>query len=270
MILQLMSVPPHRGSSYPCRSSYPGFVRGGLDLESLHRGPVRLMSDALRTWTRGRTVVVIAGWAWLAAATLLSSDVGVPGGVLTVCTMLVVGLVVGVAWAVVTLLWLGNLWTWRGVLLWLTVPAAPGLSAVGACTAWPLAVRVWLSESALRAHVEQNPIDPFEWVTDLGPKRIGLFWVNGIDRDSDETVTFSTGEGLRDEGGLLFAPRGVPGRFRNRPVSLTHLYGSWYRFTPRREPAVVPVLATRGIGVANSRRSATRPRAGCGAPDTRL
>ncbi len=192
------------------------------------------MTNALQTWTRGRTRVVAAGWAWLVAATWFSSD-ALLGGLLGFCALPATGLGIGIAWVWTSLLWLGNLWTWRGLLLWLTVPTLPVVAVHGARTAWPMTVRVWLSESALREHTDGRHIDPFQHVTGVKPepKWIGLFSVESTQADENGTTVFTTAHAFFDSGGTLYVPGEMPAYWARDRVDLKHLYGPWYRWELR-------------------------------------
>lgn len=193
------------------------------------------MTDALRTWTRGRTRIVLASWAWLAAATWFTSDALLPAGPFGPCAMIVIGLVIGVSWAWASLLWLGSPYTRRGLLIWFTVPAAPVVAYTEARTAWPMAVRVWLCESELRGHTDRRRIDPFEHVTDRRPEPqcVGLFVVEEISRLDHGAVMFTTGRWCFAPSGLVYIPEDVPDELHYKPSPLTHLYGPWYRCAVR-------------------------------------
>ncbi|HEX4606686.1 MAG TPA: hypothetical protein VH092_00630 [Urbifossiella sp.] len=180
------------------------------------------MSDAMQTWTRGRTEVVAAGWAWLAAVTYFKSD-ALCVDLFGPCLLIVAGFGIGVAWIWQSLLWVFRPWTWRGLLLWLTVPAAPVVAYDEDRTAWPLVARVWLCESALRAHAAAVQVEHKR-----GPGRVGLFAVKEASHYGDGVVAFTTVRGFFVYGGLLYVPGDMPSGWTHGEMQ--HLYGPWYRW----------------------------------------
>jgi hypothetical protein len=185
-------------------------------------------------WTIGRAWIVGAGIVWLGLALVMASD---PVPHRTVLSLLVgfLGLAVGVAWVVYSVSWLGVFAAWRRALVWLAVPLFPIVVGHALWTGWPLAVRVWLCESALRERTTPGPIDPFEHVDGhkAEPKRVGLFQVYEIWRKPDGVTVFTTAPGMYVEGGLLHAPDGHADQLGDRPIALRHLYGPWYRYAVR-------------------------------------
>lgn len=186
-------------------------------------------------WTIGRAWIVGTGVVWLGLALVMASD---PAPHRTVLSLLVgfLGLYLGVAWMIYSLGWLGVFAAWRRALVWLAVPLFPVVALHALWTGWPLAVRVWLCESALRERAAPGPIDPFEHVDGhkAPPRWVGLFEVYEVRRISHGgPTTFTTTPGLYSEAGLVYAPDGRPLLVDGRPVAFRHLYGPWYRYAVR-------------------------------------
>lgn len=183
-------------------------------------------------WTVGRAWIVGAGLVWLALAFVVASD-PLPSATALSLVLLPLGFAVGVAWVIYSLAWLGVFAAWRRAAVWLTVPFLPLVAAHALRTGWPLAARVWLSESSLRAAAVKAGTDPFEHVDShkAEPRWVGLMCVRSISARADGMAWFMTGTAYFNEGGILYAPNGLPERRREEPVVLRHLYGPWHRYT---------------------------------------
>jgi hypothetical protein len=182
-------------------------------------------------WAIGRAWIVGAGVVWLGLALVMASD-PVPSGTALSLVVGVLGFAVGVAWVIYSLAWLGVFRSWRRAVVWVAVPLFPLIAAHALRTGWPMTVRVWLCESALRERAKPGLIDPFEHLDSdkAEPKRVGLFWVRSVWTRPDGTAVFDAGRGYFIKGGIVYAPDGPPGLIGEGRVTVRHLYGPWYRY----------------------------------------
>jgi hypothetical protein len=107
---------------------------------------------------------------------------------------------------------------------WLSFLVAGYLGLVLATTNWGFAVRVALSEAALREYIAQVPAGAEEWHE---ARKIGLFNVRKTSEQAG-AVFLHTSTSFLNEHGVAYVPGGQipPGRIRLRG----HLYGPWYSF----------------------------------------
>jgi hypothetical protein len=173
-----------------------------------------------RWFTFVEIVLTVAAWGWLVAALPFLSDAAC--NTFVELGLLASGALIGLAWVVLTALRLSLLpgsFRWQ----WLSVPLAGILGFALLVTDWDLAVRVALSESALRRHVESVPPDA---PSDETQRWIGLFHVEETE-EYDGAVYLFTCQSFINRHGVAYIPPGSKVAPRMR---VSHLYGSWYSF----------------------------------------
>jgi hypothetical protein len=88
---------------------------------------------------------------------------------------------------------------------------------------------VWLCEDELRAYAEHS-----DGSSPDSPHRVGLYTVHRVDRYAGVVDLMTRHDGF-DEGGITYAPNGLPPKTTNtvsddfRSGGYRHLYGPWYR-----------------------------------------
>lgn len=171
----------------------------------------------------GLWVVVVAALVWLATAVYASSNALV--GLFDGMVLFLGGPCITVSWVGCSLLWADRFTSPRSAGWWVLVPMAGILGCFTLATHWPLAMRIWLSESALRSDAENFGQDSefFEH-----PKRIGLFQVRSVYRQGT-AVIFSTDSMFLELGGVAYAPDGPPPRGEGPWLDFSRIYGPWYR-----------------------------------------
>lgn len=177
---------------------------------------------AMNSWTLAKCVIA-AAWMWLALAVLARSGGGLNGFV--ILGLLMLWLPIGSVWIMLTCVRPNEFRSRivsspRRLCCWLSVLGTPLLALGLIFMTWPVAVRIWLCESTLKAHAERVLTEPHPEIHRGDPSyRVGLFWVQHSYRSS-------LGNGSVAIGDIIYAPNGVA----YEPGGLSHLYGPWYEF----------------------------------------
>jgi hypothetical protein len=176
---------------------------------------------ALSSWcARARWLVVAAAAAWVVWV-IGEASRAVPDW-LTMSLANFLGAMLGFIWLICTAASPDVFRSWRRIAAWTAVPLVFLVAFLAIRSNWPLAIRVWLSETELRDYVACGGTEPgTRW------EHVGLFVAKSCVVEP-QCVLITTDYGFLEYGGVAYAPGGRPD---SQPfTTFWHLYGPWYKW----------------------------------------
>jgi len=108
----------------------------------------------------------------------------------------------------------------RGMWRWLVFPVVTLITISALYTPWPMILRFSLSQEAFENKLKEIQSGA---KVNMGPQRIGLYWIQEIFFDPDSYIGFRTGESIGDPDGFCYDPAQPPPNPFHRKI-----VDSWY------------------------------------------